>query len=161
MSITQNLYNLRVSNRGLSTTENATNQSWSVNLPEKLTTGNRPCTIKVVSGTIQILTDNTVFHTYSSVGIHSNISLNGFTTESSSENGYQTLQELFTVDLSAYHSNNILEPFRLVNQRTFHCIALPNQIEFGRFVTTTDTPIPFVGNWYVSFDLEIQFDNLD
>ena len=151
------LYNLKVTNRGTACTTTITNQAWSVNLPEKLTTGSRPCSVTVKSATIQILTDPAIFHTYSEVGIRTNIPLNGFSTESSSANGYQTLQQLFSVDLTTDFGDNVLSPFKMDQSRTFYCPALPNQLEFGRFYTTTGSSIPFAGDWYVAFELEIDF----
>ena len=159
------LYNLRVSNRGNSATETVTNQAWSVRLPEKLTLGSRPCRIRVVSGTIQLLTDPAVFHSYSEVSIRSNISLNGFDVESNAEdndgnalpNSSNNLQNLFSVDLNTFVADNLLQPFKLDNPRTFYCGALPNQLEFGRFGTLAATTVPLAGDWFISFDLEIEF----
>lgn len=151
------LVTLKISNRGSSVREGSTNQSWTVSLPAQLTMGSRPCVVQVVSGTIQHYRDDTVFHTYSELKVRSNISMNGFSTETASDSGFDVLSDLFSVDLAEYGTNDTLQTFSLDNPRTFYCAALPSEVQFSRWVTGSAGPIPLAENAYISFVLEITF----
>ena len=151
-----NLYTLKVSNRGSNITTLITNQKYSVNLPYDLQ--NRgACEITIIEGTIQVLTDDSVFHTYSELACKSNISQRGFDMESANVNSYGDINKLFDVDLTTYHTNNILQPFKMSNPRSFYCASLPPKIDFERVYTTTESTTTLAGDWYLSFTLQIRF----
>jgi len=149
------LYTLKLSNRGTNVRTLVANQKYAVTLPNELHSRGA-CEITVVAGTLQTLTDNTVFHTYSEIACKTNIPQRGYDSEGTL-NGWNMMQKLFDVDLSSYHTNNVLEPFRLNNPKMFYCGSLPSQIEFERVVVIDGNTAVLAGDWYISFELQIRF----
>ena len=150
------IYHVRLNNRGGGVLETVANQRYQLNLPNEILM-DRPCLVTVSEGTIQLLTDNTVFHTYSEAGITCNIPQRGVSTEAPA-GAYQPDNVLFTVNLTGYHTNNILEPFRQDGTRTFFCGSLPNFIQFERYLILAAGKVPTaVEDYYISALLAIEY----
>ena len=150
------IYHLRVNNRGGGILETVANQKYQLNLPNEILM-DRPCLVTVSEGTVQLLSDNTYFHTYSEAGVTCNIPQRGVSTEAPS-GSYQPDNVLFTVNLTTYHTNNVLEPFRQDGSRTFFCGSLPNYIEFERYLLLAAGKVASAfDDYYIGFVLTIEY----
>ena len=147
---------LKVSNRGTAIFQQVANQKYQVSLP--LDVINKPCMVTISDATIQVPADNTVFHSYSELGVSSNIPMKGYDTEGSSVNSFTRLRKLFNTNLTSFQVNNVLLPTKMEGNLSFICPGgLPSDLVFERYLITTGQQTAFVGDWYISFTLTLDF----
>lgn len=156
-------YTVRFSNRGSNVFETVTRTTYMVNIPVELRNG-KSSMIKVLDGNIAIKTDNSTFHDHNELGIITNLPILGMDTEVESGHQSQNFRTLFSVDLTNYHTNNINLPIKIKHMcGPYRCGALPEKLEFTRYVVNAGIVTPFdtgSGNSdFIDFTLSIEFDD--
>lgn len=149
-----------VTNRGSNVFQTKTNIEYAVNIPSELRTKNsKSIKVEVIQGNICFLSSNAT-KSLRELGILSNI-CTGFSTEVLGSFNTTNMDKLFTGEIEQYLAGSLdtgLKHSSSINSNSSFMISqLPEKLIFSRYQVSTDRPIPFLIDDYISFTLKLTY----
>ena len=153
------IYTLKISNRGTGAQTIVTNETFCVNVPQPLRR-NQDCMITIIDGSIVMDTTIATFQDYHEVGFSCDLPIMGCNTEIPSGFTFTGYNQLYQVNLNAWHTTAITQPLKPNNMATYRCGGIPEKLTFWRsIINGSSTEARLTYNGYFSCTMQIEFLN--